>query len=76
MPIELNATRHKKKLEKKRKYRIHSFKQNNKINTKSIYYGPISIKLDATRHKGKLFQKNKNYRMRNKLCLYYGKPGH
>ena len=34
------------------------------------------MKLDATRHKKKLSQKNKDYRMRNKLYFYYGKPGH
>ena len=32
------------------------------------------MELNATRHKGKLSQKNRNYRMKNKLYFYYGKP--
>ena len=34
------------------------------------------MKLNATRHKEKLFQKNRNYKIKNKLYLYCGKPGH
>ena len=36
---------------KKKEYRIHHFKQDNKINIKFIYYKFILMKLNTTRHK-------------------------
>ena len=74
--IRIDNRQHERKLEKKGEYRTHSSKQDNKVNTKSTYYGPMPMELDATRHKGKLSQKDRDHRMRNKLCLYCGKPGH
>ena len=52
------------------------------------YYGPMPMDLDAAQRKrsypnkgkfqkrGKLTQKERDERIKNKLCLYCGKPGH
>ena len=64
-----NTKENSKKFEKK----IYFFKSDNKVNIKFIYYGFMSIKLNVIRYKGKLFQRNKKYRIKNKLCFYYGK---
>ena len=74
--IRIDNRQYERKFEKKEEYRIHSFKQDNKINIKFIYYRSILMKLDATRHKGKLSQRDKKYRIKNKLCFYCGKPDH
>ena len=63
----------KKNSKNSKKYRIHSFKQDNKINIKFIYYGFMLMKLNVIRYKGKMSQRNREYRIKNKLCLYCGK---
>jgi len=73
--IRIDNRQHERKLEKKGEYRTHT-KNEPRTNTKSTYYGPMPMELDATRYKGKLSLKDREYRMRNKLCLYCGKPGH
>jgi hypothetical protein len=71
--IKIDNRQHERKLEKKGEYRTH---HKPSTNTKSNYYGPQPMELDATRFKGKLSQRDRDYRMKNKLCLYCGKPGH
>ena len=53
--IRIDNRQNKRKFEKKEKYKIYFFKQDNKVNTKSTYYKLMLMKLNATRYKKKLF---------------------